>query len=109
MVGIGVELALELRERLRRSRLAARVRIGLRAVEPVDPRVGRFQRAEHVIERAVLHHQDDDVFQFVETERHGREDSAKPADTVQLSEPLYETRTASPPGSPTAYRWQIGQ
>ena len=65
MVGIGIELALELGERLGGRRGARRVGIGLRPVEAVDARVGRLQRTEHVIEGAVLHHQHDDVFQFV--------------------------------------------
>ena len=69
MVGIGIELPLILGKRLRRRNGAGAVRIELRPVDAVDPGVGRLQGTEHVIEGAVLHHQDDDVFQLVEAGR----------------------------------------
>ena len=65
VIGIRVELTLEFSERLGQGGLAGRVGIELRPVEAIDAGVRRFQRTEHVIEGAVLHHQHDDVFQFV--------------------------------------------
>jgi hypothetical protein len=84
VIGIRVELSLKFSERLGWGRVAGRVGIGLRPVEAVDAGVSRFQRPEHVIEGAVLHHQHDEVFQFVESRRHAREISSKQRDTVQL-------------------------
>jgi len=63
MVGIGVKLALVRGKWLDRDVCAGRVGIGLRAGKAVDVGICGFERPEHVIEGAVLHHQDDDVLE----------------------------------------------
>jgi hypothetical protein len=73
MVWIGIELSLKFRQRCRGCCFTGRVRVGLRPVESIDAWVGRFERTEHVIERPVLHHQDDDVLQPVQAKRHDAE------------------------------------
>ena len=59
VIGIGVELALVFGERLDGDLGAGGVGVGLVAGEAVDVRVCGHERAQHVIEGAVLHHQDD--------------------------------------------------
>jgi hypothetical protein len=63
MVWIGVELALVLGERLDLDQGAGGVGIGLVASEAVDVRVSGFECAEHVVEGSVLHHENNDVLE----------------------------------------------
>lgn len=65
VVGVGVELALVLGERLDFDGSAGGVGVGLGAGEAVD--VGKFflERAEHVVEGAVLHHEHDDMLEVL--------------------------------------------
>ena len=63
VVWIRIELALVLRQRGHGRHAARGVRVALRAGQAVDPRVDRLQRTQQMVERAVLHHQDDDVLE----------------------------------------------
>ena len=70
MIGIGLQLGLKLRERLRLYRISIRIWIAQVRRDSVDLRIHRLQRPQHVIKRSVLHHQHDDVLQLVESRRH---------------------------------------
>ena len=61
MIGIRVQLALKLRERLHLRRFIGRIEIGLGAGEAIDTGILLFQGSQHVVERPVFHHQDNDV------------------------------------------------
>jgi hypothetical protein len=67
MVGIGIELALELGQRCDLGRFVGGVRISLIADEAVDSRVCRAESPQHVVERAVLHHEYDHVLEIVQS------------------------------------------
>ena len=60
MIRIRIELALKLRQGLHFRRFVAGIEIGLGAGQPIDARILFLQRAQHVVERPVLHHQDHD-------------------------------------------------
>lgn len=62
VVWIGIKLALKLCERLREDLVAPCVGVPLRPVDPINLGVDRFQRPEHVVEGAVFHHENDNVF-----------------------------------------------
>ena len=70
MVGVRIELALKLGERLHEDLVSLRVGVGLRSVHAINLRVHRLQRSQHVVERAVLHHEHDNVLQSVEAWGH---------------------------------------
>src|SRR5207302_3310483 len=70
MIRIGIELPLEGSLRLYLGRLIGGIGIGLVALEAIDAVVLGIESAQHVVERAVLHHQDDDVFQVIQSSRH---------------------------------------
>ena len=61
MIGIGLQLGLELGQRLRLHGIPIRIRIAQVGSHSVDLRIHRFQRSQHVIKRSVLHHQHNDV------------------------------------------------
>lgn len=61
VIGIGIELALVFRQRLDRHLSAGGIGIGFVAGEAFD---GCFEGAEHVVERAVLHHENDNVLEL---------------------------------------------
>jgi len=65
MVGIRIELALEIRQRLWLDRCPSRVRVAERAGDAVDPRVHRSKGPKHVVERSILHHEYNDVLYVV--------------------------------------------
>ena len=65
VIGIGIKLALKLGERLHEDLIALSVGVPLRPIHSIDLRVYRLQRPQHVVEGAVLHHEDDDVFQGI--------------------------------------------
>ena len=67
VIGVGVELALVFGERLDGCGSVGRVGVGLVAGKTVDVGVDRVERSEHVVERAVLHHEDDDVLELLDT------------------------------------------
>lgn len=78
MVGVRIELALELGVGLDFDDVALRIGVGFVAGESVD--LGEFllavlhdqaQAAEHVVEGPVFHHENDDVLQIVQSDRHG--------------------------------------
>jgi hypothetical protein len=71
MVGIGINLPLKLCQRQWLYSGAGRIRIAKLSCYSVDLWIYARKRAQHVIERAVLHHQDDNVFEIVKTGRHG--------------------------------------
>jgi hypothetical protein len=70
MVGIGIQFALCRRRRLHRLLVAVRVRIGLVAVQSVQRRPILLEIAQHVVERPVLHHQHNDMFELVQSRWH---------------------------------------
>jgi hypothetical protein len=69
VVRIGRELALILGFRLHLHDLSRRIGIGFGAAKAVDGVVLLKEPAEHVVERAVLHHQHDEVLEIVEAWR----------------------------------------
>ena len=69
VVGVRVELALELSVGLDFYGRALGVGIGFVSGEAVDLGVFLHQPAQHVVEGAVFHHQDDDVLEVVESGR----------------------------------------
>ena len=62
MIGVGIELALELRIGCGFDGFAGCVEVELAAGEAVDGWVHAMESSEHVVEGTVLHHEDDDVF-----------------------------------------------
>src|SRR4029077_13555930 len=72
MVGIGIELTLKLCMGQRPDGRARCVRIAELVADAVDPRVNGLQGSQHVVEGTVLHHQNDDVLQIVESRGHSR-------------------------------------
>ena len=56
VIGIGVELALIQRVRLHHHRRPVCVRISLGSGKAIDASILRRQSAQHMVERAVLHH-----------------------------------------------------
>jgi hypothetical protein len=67
VVGIGIKLALIFGRGRDRHRHSRRIWIRFLPGQAVDFRPGGVQRAQHVIERAVLHHQNDDVLQILDS------------------------------------------
>ena len=65
MVRVRIELALVLGEWLNLDLSASVVRVGLGAGEAVDVGILRLEAAEHVVEGAVLHHEDHDVLKVL--------------------------------------------
>jgi hypothetical protein len=61
---------LKLGKRLYEDLVSLRVGVGLSAIHSVNLRVNRLQRSQHVVERAVLHHEHDNVFQSIEAWGH---------------------------------------
>ena len=66
MVGIGIELSLKLRQRLWLDLSTRRVRIAQLIGDPVDSRIHGLQRAQHVVKRAVLHHEHHNMFETIQ-------------------------------------------
>jgi len=64
---IGIELSLIQRLRLDQHLIAVGVQIRFVAGQPLDRRVDLLQPPEHVVEGPVLHHQNNEVFEIVET------------------------------------------
>ena len=67
VVRVGIKLALIRRRRRHRHRDARRVRVSLMTRQPVDGWIGGTERPQHVIERAVLHHQHNDVLKVLDS------------------------------------------
>lgn len=67
VVGVGVELALIFGLWEYGDLSASRIGVGLVAAEPVDGGILRFECAEHVVEGTVLHHQDDDMLELLDS------------------------------------------
>jgi hypothetical protein len=70
MIGIRVELALELRVWRDLHDSAINVRIRLVSRKAINLGILLHQCTQHVIERAVLHHENDDVLKVVQTSGH---------------------------------------
>ena len=70
VTGIGIELALVLRAILNRDDGARGVRVAFVPGQSVDARIRGLERPEHVVERAILHHQHDEVLEVVQACRH---------------------------------------
>jgi hypothetical protein len=69
MVGVRIQLALELSIRRDFDRFARRVEVELGAREAVDGRVIAVKSPEHMVEGAILHHEDHDVFQILDSRK----------------------------------------
>ena len=67
MVRIRIKLALKLGQRLFYDGVPVHVRVAEVIRNPVDPIVLRRQRAQHVVKRAVLHHQHDNVLEVIQS------------------------------------------
>ena len=70
MVGVGIKLALELGERLDLGRLVGGIGIRFGSGKAVNIGILCLQGSEHVVERSILHHQDDDVGQIIKASWH---------------------------------------
>src|SRR5262249_43397119 len=70
VIGVGVELALKLRFGLDLYRFVCCIEIRFVTGEAIDRGVFSLESSEHVVEGAILHHQDDDVFQCVQSSAH---------------------------------------
>ncbi len=80
VVGVRIELALKLGKRLHEDLVSLCVGVELRAVHSINLRVHSLQRSQHVIERAVLHHEHNNVLQGVEAWGHRFAPFAEAAD-----------------------------
>ena len=67
VMGVWEELAAEFGARLDRDDGSGGVRIGFVAGEAVDEGVGGFEGSEHVVEGAVLQHENNDVFESLDS------------------------------------------
>ena len=65
VIGVMIQLALKFRIRLHGNHGAVHVGIGFIARQAIDFRIFLHQAAQHVVEGAVLHHEDDDVFEVI--------------------------------------------
>jgi hypothetical protein len=65
VVRVGIKLALKLREGLNFDRIASSIRIAFIAGQTVNTRILRLQSAQHVVEGAVFHHEDDNVLEII--------------------------------------------
>src|SRR5262249_43922557 len=70
MIRIRIELSLIRRLRFDWRGVSGRIQVRFAASQSFDSRIDRLEPTQHVIEGSVLHHQDDDVFELVETSRH---------------------------------------
>src|SRR5512133_1767780 len=61
VIGIGIELSLKFRQGLNRSWVSTGIRIAFGSGQSIDTPVLLLEGTEHVVERAVLHHEYDDV------------------------------------------------
>jgi len=67
VVGIGIELALKLRQWLRLDARACSIWIAQLVGNTVDPGIYCLQRPQHVIKRPILHHQHHDVLKLIQS------------------------------------------
>jgi hypothetical protein len=70
VIGIWIELALELSFLLNVDGGPVGIGIGLISCKPIDLGLFLLQRPQHMVKRPVLHHQHNNVFQVVQPGRH---------------------------------------
>ena len=70
VVGVGVKLSLEVRQRLRLDHGARGVRIAKPGGDAVDPRVHRCERTQYVVKGPVFQHQDNNMPQLIQSKGH---------------------------------------